>query len=651
MSWLPGFFSPAAAWLFLLLIPLIAFYFLKLKRPRLTIPSLVLWQQVLNDQRVNSPFQKFKRNLLLLFQLLLLILLILAAMQPFFSGDRERAMRLPVLIDTSASMGSLDGPGGVSRLEATKLHIREMIDQMLPDQQMCLITVNNTARQETVFTSNKRLLLEGLEGISVADVPGTLEDGLRMAQAVRRGEPFDELIFYSDGNFPQQALVDLPFQIDFRKVEPGGANIGITGCTARRADSQFWDVFVELRASADEPSSGTLTISSGEGNDEIIVASKIVSVRAESPQRYVFRIDGRTASGLLRISLEPEAFDALKSDNFAFLQLDQSRPLRVFAPANLYAVRHALRSIPDLELYPDGSESGTVPTEVAGNFDLVISPRPDDAEIPASLTCIFGAVPEEVSGLISVEEENSQIIDWRRASPLFDHVNLREVDLLDRPSYVPEADATALAERGYRVLIDGERGPLALELEEPGRKSVWFLFDPSRSLLPYRVAFPVMVNNLVNEALRLSGLAESKANPTGILGSANVSPNATVTVVAPGGSTSSVTADETGRVSGISAPQAGMYRLTTGGHLQILGASLVSPKETSLKGVPEIRFNEFSVAASEDAAKSDRPFWRYLAIGALVLLFIEWWFFQKRPFSLAAPSERPSRPRRLSSAR
>ena len=78
-----GFNLLANAWLLALIAPLVAFYFLKLKRPRLEIPSLVLWRQVVNDNRVNSPFQRFKRNILLYLQLLLLILLILAAMHPY----------------------------------------------------------------------------------------------------------------------------------------------------------------------------------------------------------------------------------------------------------------------------------------------------------------------------------------------------------------------------------------------------------------------------------------------------------------------------------------------------------------------------------------------------------------------------------------
>ena len=83
-----GFHALGSAWLFALIAPLVLFYFLKLKRPRLTVPSLVLWRQVVQDKRVNSPFQRFKRNLLLLLQLLLLILLVTAALQPFLQPKR-----------------------------------------------------------------------------------------------------------------------------------------------------------------------------------------------------------------------------------------------------------------------------------------------------------------------------------------------------------------------------------------------------------------------------------------------------------------------------------------------------------------------------------------------------------------------------------
>ena len=163
MSW-PTFFSLSAAWLFLLTVPLIILYFLKLKRPRLDVSSLVLWRRVINDQRVNSPFQKFKRNLLLWLQLAALALVTLAAMQPFWSAADKRAQYIPVLIDCSASMGATT-TSGRSRLDIAKQRVRRLIDDLLPDQRLCLISVGSTARRLTEFTDNRRELLQALDGL------------------------------------------------------------------------------------------------------------------------------------------------------------------------------------------------------------------------------------------------------------------------------------------------------------------------------------------------------------------------------------------------------------------------------------------------------------------------------------------------------
>src|SRR5262245_44404096 len=185
MDWMNfGFYTLGAALLGLLAIPLIAFYFLKLKRPRVELPSLALWRQVLNDNRVNSPFQRFKRNILLLLQLLLLLLLVLAAMQPYEHGKSTRSHRMPILIDCSASMAALDQDGGISRLKGAKQKVERMSDGMLPDQEFCLITFSNTAHRRTGFTDNKRILRQALDEIEVEDVPSDIEDALRMAQAL-----------------------------------------------------------------------------------------------------------------------------------------------------------------------------------------------------------------------------------------------------------------------------------------------------------------------------------------------------------------------------------------------------------------------------------------------------------------------------------
>src|ERR671927_198019 len=90
MSWFPKFLNvwPAVAAAALAIPALLILYFLKLRRREVPISSTFLWKKAIQDLQVNSPFQRLRRNLLLLLQLLLLILLCLALMRPVANFKR-----------------------------------------------------------------------------------------------------------------------------------------------------------------------------------------------------------------------------------------------------------------------------------------------------------------------------------------------------------------------------------------------------------------------------------------------------------------------------------------------------------------------------------------------------------------------------------
>lgn len=617
------FLSLTSAWLALLLIPLVAFYFLKLKRPRQTIPSLVLWRQVINDQRVNSPFQRFKRNLLLLLQILILALLVLAAMQPLLRRESSRAARLPVLIDCSASMAALDRAGGQSRLDVAKERVRAMLQNLPGDQELCLIAFSKSARRLTGFTNNTQLLRDALDSLEVEEVPGELDEALRLTQSLARGEPFERVILISDGNFPARSDFELSFRIDYQRLPAAGPNHGITACNARRALGSEWDVFVQLGSSQEaESMSGVVELRRG----ETPIGSEAVTIVKGGAPRLVFKVAGND-SALIEARFQPNGFDSLGADNLAWIRLPTPRPLNVYAAPSLGAVRHALSAMEDLRVFPEEGE--TSPSA----YDLVFTDQESDLALATRVQCTVGLIPEELQKLVSVEKTSSSAVDWRRESPLLQHVTLADVLFAEEPRAAENIGDADFANLGYEIVAHGPRAPLILEKHDREAHRVHLLFHTDRSTLPYRVGFPILVSNLVQLAMNESQLAEAAAVSTGVLPAMNVAPGRVFRLEGPGELRRKERSDERGVLAGIAAPKAGTYALIDEAETRLaIGASLLSASETSLAGVDQIEFAEqlTTRATSAGAApKADRSLWWPLAFVALVALLVEWWFFQR----------------------
>src|SRR5438105_5488697 len=116
MNWFPHFLNPFFAIMAAsIAVPaLLVLYFLKLRRRELPVSSTLLWKKAIQDLQVNAPFQRLRRNLLLILQLLVLLALCLALSRPvtFFSPGAGKSTVL--LIDRSASMSANDIDKGKS---------------------------------------------------------------------------------------------------------------------------------------------------------------------------------------------------------------------------------------------------------------------------------------------------------------------------------------------------------------------------------------------------------------------------------------------------------------------------------------------------------------------------------------------------------
>ena len=626
MSWF-GFHALGQWLLLLLVVPLVLFYFLKLKRQRERVPSLFLWRQVLDDRRVNSPFQRFKRNLLLLLQLLVLLLACLAALQPFWRGRSAGIRRLPILIDCSASMAALDRAGGRSRLDAAKAKASRLIDEMLPNQEYCLISFSRTARRRTGFTNDKRVLRRALDGIEIEEVPSNVADALHMAQALARSSSFEDVFLYSDGNFPAQADLELSFKLEYQRLEPAGPNVGITAFNATRSGDGHWNVFLSVEGTARTDASATVTVTH---DGEAVTTDRLVITKG-SAARMTFQVESDSPASL-QATLATKDFDALANDNVAYLDLPVARSLWAYAPLSLPAFRHALRALRTVKLFPDDAgQAGET------RYDLVITDDEDDLGLEATTRLCVGFLPLDVRTLATEEDKSTRVTDWRRNEPVLQHVELADLILLDRVrsnAGVTDADYERLA---YDILIHGDLGPLMLRRQRGEQVTYCLLFHSNRSTLPYRIGFPILVTNLVQATMDRAGLAKAQGAHTGILPRLTLARDRAYQVRGPGIEPRAERTDAHGLLAGIPAPRVGVYRIREGSaERRRIGASLLSPRETRLAGVDEIRFSEgLAVAAAAQPPRTDRSLWWTLALVGLGVMLFEWWYFQRRPGGFA----------------
>ena len=201
--------NPLALILLSLLPLVVLLYFLKLKRPVIKVPSTLLWRKAIEDMRVNSPFQRLRRSLLLIFQLLILSAMIFALARPLLLVRDSIGDSLIVLVDNSASM-SAAGPGGRSRLDAARREILDLTDNLDRNAEMMVIVFNTRSSVACAFTGNRRELREAVSAIKPTDCSTDIAPALRLAKSIAAARARPRLAVYSDGAFKAPSDLDLP---------------------------------------------------------------------------------------------------------------------------------------------------------------------------------------------------------------------------------------------------------------------------------------------------------------------------------------------------------------------------------------------------------------------------------------------------------
>src|SRR5882757_8627906 len=132
-----NFLAPTALFFAFTIPVVIVFYLLKRKRVVRLVSSTLLWQKFLAETQASAPFQKLRKNWLLILQIILLILAVFALSRPFFKTKAKPAELRVVILDTSASMQATDETP--SRFERARSEALKWVDSLADTDQMVIL--------------------------------------------------------------------------------------------------------------------------------------------------------------------------------------------------------------------------------------------------------------------------------------------------------------------------------------------------------------------------------------------------------------------------------------------------------------------------------------------------------------------------------
>jgi len=601
------FLTPLAfAWLGIA-VPVVALYFLKLRRRKMQVSSTWLWVRSVQDFRVNAPFQRLRKSLLLLLQLLLIAIATFALTQPIGRTTPPEDKRWVFLIDRSASMQMKDV--APSRLDKAKETAKQLLSGAGPRDEAMVIAFSNRAQIMTPFTGSRADAERAIDAIRPADSATRAQEAFRIAVSAVQPYKNREIVILSDGRL--EALQGAE-GIDVRYVPIGGEprNAAITAIDVRRPGKtdEPWTVFVQLDNSYKEAQELPVELYV----NTQLKAVKKVQIAAATSGAVIFEV-ARPTPEVVQVQIAME--DDLAVDNSAWFVVKQERARILLASAGNFFLEKAVTHVKDVEAF----RTSDIAAASLGEYDAVVLDQIMPDNLPDGRYLILGATPkwEDVKQVGTLDQP--AVMDWSRRHPVARGVNFSDIFIKSAPK---------LSLPGYATpVVEAADAPLVYAWEKGRTRAVVVVFNVLDSDWPLRLSFPLFLAN-VFDWLRDEGKSHPKPGEPLRLRLAEGEKELEVTT--PARRTEKL-AGEPGRdvVFG-DTDSVGLYGVKRKDVARPVALNLLDPQESNGTVAKELRIGGGKVAAVQGLGPIALPLWKWFAAGVLALLLIEWAVYHRR---------------------
>ena len=464
---------------------LILIHILKPKPRPVEVTNLLFWQEALKERNSRMTVARLKKNLPLLLQILIVLLAALALAEPTWTNMSTYKGNMILVIDTSASMQTRIGSG--TRFDLARKKAFELIKQRDSNQKLLIVEAGPQAVLKTGFLGSSRQAEDLVKKLAPSDAAARLEPAVYLALAFVDPAAEDRVYLMTDGAGDDiSALVKNHPKIRPIIVGGGEHNVGITKFEFRQQvdGNNQYEFMVEVKNFDPLPRACSIRLAI----DNVILFDQPTRFEAREKKLLILPYAGVIA-GIATAALNID--DDFAVDNQAYLSLNRAKDIWVLLVSKGNPFLEKL-----LAAYPNfrvNSVKEIIPSswqEQTARHDIVIIDRLDFPQTERGNFLLIDSYSPAIPVLKTGDVRLFRNLIWDRTNPL-----MADVDL----SGLIVAQGTRLeADKRVKPVVTSDQGGLMYTFEEGGLRSVLLSFDITRSDLPLKVAFPVMMSNIFN---------------------------------------------------------------------------------------------------------------------------------------------------------
>lgn len=253
-----GFTNLWPLFLLLTIPPVIMLYILKRKYKEEVISSSLLWKEVYKNTRANTPWEKFKKNIMLLLQIIIILSIILALMSPFISIGGKSYKNIIIVIDNTASMNTIYDDSN-SRLDQGKTLAKEYLNSTKEGTNTYIISYDGTSNLLLNGDFNKFNAGSIIDKINASYGSGDISDVVSFIKAIGDGigEEYEALIFTDK----QAAISDINGRVVY--LGNSGLNASVDNVSHKFVDDKI-KVIANITNNGDSLYEGDFSLYNGE---------------------------------------------------------------------------------------------------------------------------------------------------------------------------------------------------------------------------------------------------------------------------------------------------------------------------------------------------------------------------------------------------